>query len=430
MARPQPTVFPTYSRTGQTKADTMTVDDSTPTPDHQAGDEPDVQLLRPDKVLAADQTTTGDEPDPTFQRRAAGSIILFLVLAAGLFTLARLSNPTIPTSSDTEGAEPQELLAEPNSTTVAVPSSVESPPAELGTTSEPETESTPTVVHRQSGPVWDVVVLTDGRLAAATGTEVAIWDPFGAAESTSAFGGHSSPVQNLAVLADGRVASSDGDGVVQLWDPDDLDRPAIVFDGHGGLIRDLVELADGRIASAGVDDGLLFWSPDDPGRAEQRTGPAGELWSMEVLASGELALGSSDLVHVVDPDDAAGSAKTLTGHEGVVVDLIELDDGRLLTAGLDSTVMLWDTERADRDPEMYRGHSSPVQALVALPDGRVASGGTGLVIHVWDPAVVEAEPLVLRGHDDAVTALTVLPDGRLVSASADGTVRLWTIEPF
>ena len=62
-----------------------------------------------------------------------------------------------------------------------------------------------------------------------------------------------------------------------------------------------------------------------------------------------------------------------------------------------------------------------------LPPGRVLSAGADKLVRVWDTFTGQ-ELFRLVGHTDAVAAVTVSPDGdRAASAGHDGTVRLWDL---
>jgi hypothetical protein len=70
-----------------------------------------------------------------------------------------------------------------------------------------------------------------------------------------------------------------------------------------------------------------------------------------------------------------------------------------------------------------RDQLAAVTALAVLPEGRLASAGVHGSVLVWDLAAGSAQ--LLEGHTYAVTALAVLPENRLASAGDDGTVRVW-----
>jgi len=87
-------------------------------------------------------------------------------------------------------------------------------------------------------------------------------------------------------------------------------------------------------------------------------------------------------------------------------------------------VLVWRLDRPDRPEGVLRGHRGPVNALAFTPDGRIVTAGADRTVRIWDPA--DGSAIVLRGHQDEVTTVLVTANGSQVwSASQDGTVRLW-----
>jgi cytochrome c len=130
------------------------------------------------------------------------------------------------------------------------------------------------------------------------------------------------------------------------------------------------------------------------------------------------------LVSVALPISARSQSlgDALRAHGGPVRALAAMVDGRLASAGFDSTIVVWDLTRG-KAVRVLRLHDTAVNALVARPDGCLVSGGEDSRIKVWcETAAAET----LEGHTAAVAALAVSKDGAaLISGSWDGTVRLW-----
>jgi hypothetical protein len=74
-----------------------------------------------------------------------------------------------------------------------------------------------------------------------------------------------------------------------------------------------------------------------------------------------------------------------------------------------------------------RGHSGrSVWDIAFSPDGsRIVTAGDDQVIRIWDAKSLD-EIVQLRGHTSYVWSLVFRPDGtQLISGSGDGTVRVW-----
>ncbi|MFI6231582.1 toxin glutamine deamidase domain-containing protein [Micromonospora echinospora] len=105
-------------------------------------------------------------------------------------------------------------------------------------------------------------------------------------------------------------------------------------------------------------------------------------------------------------------------------------DGRLATADMQGTVLVWDADSGARLLTL-EGHVGPVWTVTSWQGEsgpRVASASDDGTVFVWD-AVTGARLLTLGGHTGGVGAVASWQagsDGRLASADwADGTVRVW-----
>ncbi|MBN8620592.1 MAG: protein kinase [Anaerolineae bacterium] len=123
------------------------------------------------------------------------------------------------------------------------------------------------------------------------------------------------------------------------------------------------------------------------------------------------------------------TAGTLAGHSNDVRAIAYSPDGsRLVSAGIDRKVLMWDMTDGTILHEMEE-HTQPILAVDYSADGRYAASGDnrGLVI-IWD-AASGAVIHRLEGHAQSVHGLAFSPDtAQLASASADGTIILWDVE--
>lgn len=102
------------------------------------------------------------------------------------------------------------------------------------------------------------------------------------------------------------------------------------------------------------------------------------------------------------------------------------DGGRLVSAGREGQLQVWDVGRCRLLKQCVAHGGSIIWSVAHSPDGsRVATGGNDQAVVLWDAATLE--PLrELRGHGSEVWSVVWMPDGRqLVSGGKDQTLRIW-----
>ena len=127
-----------------------------------------------------------------------------------------------------------------------------------------------------------------------------------------------------------------------------------------------------------------------------------------------LAVASAEGIAFFEADTLRPLA-ALHGHEGPVKNLaVDANGARLVSAGADTTVRLWNL-RAGGACTILRGHRDSVEAVAFSPDGTcIASASTDRSVRVWDAQ--NGAPLsVLEGHSAEIAALTYGAGGRLAS---------------
>jgi WD40 repeat protein len=84
---------------------------------------------------------------------------------------------------------------------------------------------------------------------------------------------------------------------------------------------------------------------------------------------------------------------TLRGHKDLVVALAFSPSGdRLVTAGEDGAVKIWDTTTGQEGLDL-RGHPGVARCVAFSPDGRlVAAAGADGTITIWDGTPLDADP--------------------------------------
>ncbi len=280
-------------------------------------------------------------------------------------------------------------------------------------------------IYRQSN-LGSLAVSPDSeQIAAASGSELALWRPTG--QQLHQFSGRAAFL-DLDFSPDGqRLASADADGKLRLWQPD------------GKLLSQL----DSPVAPLQVrfsPDGRTLIAADQQNQIQ--------VWQQQ----GEFKL-----------------IKRLQGAESRIWDLAFSQDGEFITA-IDESGSLWFWQSAGAETPLFRSYiasSGPIWGVAISPDRRTvaASGEDGL--QLWDrngilyrtltagstgftrfgfsadgkmiaAAATDAIELLqldgkrlasLSGHTAEVTSLVFSPDsGFLVSAAADQSLIIWDMQ--
>jgi WD40 repeat protein len=132
-------------------------------------------------------------------------------------------------------------------------------------------------------------------------------------------------------------------------------------------------------------------------------------------------------------DLATGSEAALRGHTGPVTAVVfGAGDRRLVSAGRDQTVRLWDLT-VPTNPQVLRDNRTYFTSAVLSPDGELTAASgydptPGKVIHgtvtLWKTATGE-QVRVLAGHQSMITGLAFSPDGKRLLSVAQDRIILW-----
>jgi WD40 repeat protein len=122
--------------------------------------------------------------------------------------------------------------------------------------------------------------------------------------------------------------------------------------------------------------------------------------------------------------------RTLKDHIDAVYALAYTPDGkRLVSAGADRTVKVWNPATGERLYTMSEALDG-LNALAVDPSGKfVAAGGLDKTIRIWELGEKSATlRSTLIAHEDAILKLAYSRDGKvLISAAADRTLRAFAV---
>jgi WD40 repeat protein len=248
--------------------------------------------------------------------------------------------------------------------------------------------------------------------------------------------GHTDTVWDAVFDPSGdRIATASRDGTVRVWDSDN-GQPEVVFRVESPPVIPSFSSAGSLLAATAFDGTTRVW---DLETEEERwvAGPPGGITinlsfspDDSLLAVTRIGDGVVDDLSALVFDVATGELiRTLEGHNALDVGFTP-DGSRLLTAGADGTVRIWDTQSGEH-LDTYTGHKGPVSDLQVSADGSMVASSGAVDVKVWNLSTFELEAEIF-GHTGEVWAIDLSPDADLLltATKADGTTRLWDLSPY
>jgi len=269
----------------------------------------------------------------------------------------------------------------------------------------------------------------------------------------------------------------------------------VIQNAHEKLITSIVQLKDERVLSTGYDFQIKIWEDSEKGFNPTHLikGICGAVSCICLLRDGRFLTGAANSNSIkIWIDDKAGTyevKQTLTAHNKSVISIAQIKDGRIVSASIDNTLIVWKEEnnefinkqkieiqsknlinkllclfdsriaftlgekiliysekKEDENQEEkfilhqeLKKHAIRVKSIYQLKNGNLVSGGGDSQSKIGDHHIViwkskTEEPdyfdlfQKLRGHESDVNCIIQLDDDRIASASKDRTIRIWKID--
>ncbi|MDW4497389.1 c-type cytochrome [Sulfitobacter sp. D35] len=194
--------------------------------------------------------------------------------------------------------------------------------------------------------------------------------------------------------------------------------------GHGGPIKGIATAPDGTVLTASFDNSVGLWRDGEPFWLEGHAAAVNAV----VFAGGTRVVSAGDDFTLRLWDTEAGTGRVLGEHLGKIIRLVVSPDGaRVASASWDGTARIWSLDGEDAELAL-EGHESAVNDVAFSPDGtRVYTASADGTIRVWDSTTGAAEGQLVR-HGFGVNALVLAPDESWIAYGAvDGGTRVLSL---
>ncbi len=240
--------------------------------------------------------------------------------------------------------------------------------------------------------------------------------------------GHTKTVKAVAYTPDGKQFASAGeDQTIYIWDAASCKKLFSLI-GHTGTVAGLCWSKDGRtLISASLDGTLKTWDLTRPFSTTYEVCDYGP-WQAPVTSDRQTFAAACSDEKLILYDIRTGKPRIDLGAYKTLSADISLDDRRMVTAGFDGIVHLWDLGKGVRE-KAFEGHTARVDGVAYLnKTGRILSVGD-TTLRIWSP--VNEQPEQIMPLDNAPFRVELTPDEtRAIVGFGDGEVRIYATDTW
>ncbi|QLE57848.1 tetratricopeptide repeat protein [Nostoc sp. TCL26-01] len=290
--------------------------------------------------------------------------------------------------------------------------------------------------HQES--VESVIFSPDSQIIASGSRDktICLWDLKGNLINQP-LRGHNNWVTSVAFSPDAKLlVSQDVHGTLYFWDlqGNAINRP---FRGHKNLVTSVAFNSDGQqIVSGSADKTLILWNL----QGEQITKPfVGHETGVESVAfsadgqrivSGGWGWDGKIRLWNLQGDEITKSSvlEDTPKHENSASSVSFSPDGKIISAGVDGIIHLWDFE-GNHICQLPEKHQGAINSVAFSPDGKkIISGGWYTVLNLWDSEGNHICQLP-EEHQGEINSVAFSPDGQMiVSGERRRNIGLWDVQ--
>lgn len=154
--------------------------------------------------------------------------------------------------------------------------------------------------------------------------------------------------------------------------------------------------------------------------------------SVVLLKDGRIAVANDKMIKLYNSQNDTYEL-TIEDKNGTIYDLIQMDNGQLLTSSEHYSLKVWiKTGFSFRMRKKIEGaHSKKINKLLLLNDSTIASCSDDSNIKIWNDSFPSTKPLLILYNDDNedITSIIQLKNSNIISASyVKKLLKVWNIE--
>ena len=277
-------------------------------------------------------------------------------------------------------------------------------------------------------------------VSGARDNTIKIWNPRSGLELRT-LAGHKGDVHKLIMLPNDVLWSAAADGTFKLWKllpEQDLESTASAADADAAAMLDVetmvrAMLEDGNDDAVVLDDSAISKDTLEASVEADTGGIMSAALCGQFLATYVESLNAIRVWNVADIQTPA-MIQEFMGHREAVHQVLALSGARIVSAGGDRDINVYDTQTVARIFTM--GYGGSVNDLACTPDERLLfAAGTERDIKAYNltalqgGGVVNAPIALFSGHCAKIFTIDVSADGRwLASAAQDFDMETWSID--
>ena len=228
-----------------------------------------------------------------------------------------------------------------------------------------------------NGEICSLVALDSNKLILGGNKELLLFD-YNTKNFTLISNEHKKRINYLLKTPEGTIISGGQLGEIKVWDLDNK-KSTCTLEGHTSMIWELAYLGNDKLISVSDDNSAKIWNLKDKS-SELLYKSKKQVSSVVVLNNNKVVLASGKNVLLFNLEtkdqesvlDIPIKLKFPRGHNKIINNIIELENGKLVTCSDENDLIVWDIS----EPEgiyIIKAHNNLVTGLCLIEGNKFAS---------------------------------------------------------